>query len=92
MANDRINVTPGPGFEGLVRRVAEDILAAGGGDGHTGDMGDWPQSVENRLGTIFDELREIRKEMRIDFRILFGALIAVAIGLTGVMAKGFGWI
>lgn len=27
-----------------------------------------------------------------DFRILFGALITIALGLSGLMAKGFGWI
>lgn len=27
-----------------------------------------------------------------DFRILFGALIAVALGLAGLMAKGFHWL
>ena len=26
-----------------------------------------------------------------DFRALFGALIFVAVGLAGLMAKGFGW-
>jgi hypothetical protein len=26
-----------------------------------------------------------------DFRVLFGALIFVAVGLAGLMAKGFGW-
>jgi hypothetical protein len=27
-----------------------------------------------------------------DFRLLFGAIITVALGLAAVMAKGFGWI
>ena len=27
-----------------------------------------------------------------DFRLMFGAVIAVALGLTGMMAKGFGWL
>ncbi|WP_347557157.1 hypothetical protein [Robbsia sp. KACC 23696] len=27
-----------------------------------------------------------------DFRILFGATIAVAVGLAGLMAKGFHWV
>jgi hypothetical protein len=27
-----------------------------------------------------------------DFKILFGALITLALGLSGLMAKGFGWI
>jgi hypothetical protein len=31
------------------------------------------------------------KDAREDFRILFGALIVVALGLAGLMAKGFRW-
>lgn len=27
-----------------------------------------------------------------DFRITFGAIITVALGLAGLVAKGFGWI
>ncbi len=46
------------------------------------------------------ELRDFRQEFHTaitsirtqDFRILFGALIAVALGLAAVMAKGFHWI
>lgn len=34
----------------------------------------------------------IRDRAERDFRILFGALIAVALGLAGMMAKGFGWL
>ena len=38
------------------------------------------------------EVKEVRQEARTDFRLTFGALIAVAIGLAGMMAKGFGWL
>ncbi|MBN5149974.1 hypothetical protein JAK23_10825 [Stenotrophomonas maltophilia] len=38
------------------------------------------------------EFRAIRAEAKTDFRLLFGALITVALGLAGLMAKGFGWI
>lgn len=38
------------------------------------------------------EFRAVRKEMRDDFRLLFGAIIAVALSLAGLMAKGFGWL
>lgn len=37
----------------------------------------------------FDSMRD-RQER--DFRILFGAIIAVALGLAALMAKGFHWI
>lgn len=38
------------------------------------------------------EFRSVRAEAKTDFRLLFGALITVALGLAGLMAKGFGWI
>jgi hypothetical protein len=61
--------------------------------------------LEANIGFLKDEMTEVRKdvrEMRGDinglraqdeknFRLLFGALIAVALGLAGLMAKGFHW-
>ncbi|WP_445494453.1 hypothetical protein [Photorhabdus sp. SF281] len=38
------------------------------------------------------DFKEMRKDARSDFRLLFGAIIAVALGLAGLMAKGFHWI
>ncbi|ALM87358.1 hypothetical protein ASB57_28830 [Bordetella sp. N] len=37
------------------------------------------------------EIGALRTEVRTDFRVMFGALITVALGLAGLMAKGFGW-
>jgi hypothetical protein len=38
------------------------------------------------------DVRELRRDMRTDFRLLFAALIAVALGLASLMSKGFGWL
>jgi hypothetical protein len=38
------------------------------------------------------DFSQVRIERERDFRILFGALIFVALGLAGLMAKAFGWI
>ncbi|WP_218261624.1 MULTISPECIES: hypothetical protein [unclassified Pseudomonas] len=35
---------------------------------------------------------KVRDNLERDFRLLFGALIVVALGLAGLMAKGFHWI
>ena len=48
--------------------------------------------ILEELREIKADMREMRRDMVVDFRILFGAIIAVAVGLTGIMAKGFGWI
>jgi hypothetical protein len=34
----------------------------------------------------------MRDRQERDFRIVFGAIIAVALGLAGLMAKGFHWL
>ena len=38
------------------------------------------------------DIADLRTDQRQDFRILFAALSAVALGLAGLMAKGFGWL
>ena len=42
----------------------------------------------DRVDARFDE---VRIHARSDFHLLFGSLIATALGLAGMMAKGFGW-
>jgi hypothetical protein len=37
-------------------------------------------------------VKELRRDDRTDFRLLFGAIIVVALGLAGLMAKGFHWL
>jgi archaellum component FlaC len=48
--------------------------------------------VQRDLGEIKTDIRQIKDHARTDFRMLFGALIAVALGLAGLMAKGFHWL
>lgn len=38
------------------------------------------------------ELRADVRELRADMKLLLGALVAVALGLAGLMAKGFHWL
>ncbi|WP_058912873.1 hypothetical protein [Entomohabitans teleogrylli] len=48
--------------------------------------------VKSMLRDIKDDAREVRQDMRSDFKLLFGALIAAVLGLAGIMAHGFGWL
>ena len=50
------------------------------------------EHIQNDLNEIKSDIREIKRDARADFRLLFGALIFVALGLAGLMAKGFHWI
>jgi hypothetical protein len=49
------------------------------------------KSTEGVLKDLREDGRELRRAQERDFRILFGAIIATALGLAGLMAKGFKW-
>ena len=48
--------------------------------------------VQRDIREIKLDVREIKTDAKKEFKQLFGAIIFVALGLAGVMAKGFGWI
>jgi uncharacterized coiled-coil protein SlyX len=48
--------------------------------------------IQREISDLKTEVRGLRTDARTDFRVLFGALIAVALGLAALMAKGFGWL
>jgi len=48
--------------------------------------------VQKDIGTMKTDISQIRDRQDRDFRLLFGALITLALGLGGLMAKGFGWL
>ncbi len=50
------------------------------------------EHIQSDLNESKSGIREIKRDARTHFRLLFGARIFVAIGPAGVMAKGFHWI
>ena len=50
------------------------------------------EHVESNIGDLKAEVRFLRERMDNDFRITWAGMIALAIGITGLMAKGFGWL
>ena len=48
--------------------------------------------LQKDFGEMKVDVSQIRERQDRDFRILFGSLITVALGLGGLMAKGFGWL
>lgn len=48
--------------------------------------------MRDRIDGTRDRIDGVRDRMERDFRVLFGALIAVTLGLAGLMAKGFQWL
>jgi hypothetical protein len=49
-------------------------------------------AIQLSLADIQLDIGEMKKESLTNFRIVFGALIAVSLGMTGLLAKGFQWI
>ncbi len=49
------------------------------------------QRIQDQFQRIQDQFQRVQQTADRDFRVLFGALIATAIGLSTMMAKGFHW-
>lgn len=70
-----------------------------GGGGDNGDMEPRVAKLEvaveyirRDITDIKTDIREIKKDAREDFRILAGMIIALALGMGAMMAKGFHWL
>jgi len=89
------------------RRVADDMEAHpvnapldGGGDGpqtpgmeaRLAKLEAIAESQDRRMALLEQDIREVRRDLRGDFRLTWGGLFAVALGLAAMMAKGFHWI
>ena len=52
--------------------------------------------IQRDVELLQRDVRALRQDMigirTTDFRLLFGAIIAAAVGLTGLIAKGFNWL
>lgn len=74
----------------------------GGGDGDNDPMERIArletkvEAIERGIGELHTDVRGLRQDIgsirTTDFRITFGAIITVALGLAALMAKGFGWL
>ncbi len=48
--------------------------------------------AEHAVREVKGDLKSLRDTTQLDFRILFGAIITVALGLAAIMAHGFKWL
>jgi hypothetical protein len=85
----------------LERKVEASQTAGGGGTsvGMEARIAKLEASVEHiqaDVAEIRTDFREVRKDIAairtVDFRALFGTIIAATLGLAAVMAHGFHWI
>lgn len=73
------------------RKLAQSPNPALGSGNGGGGMDPWQSSVESRLTSLGQDVRDLRKDMNGDFRWTWGLLVAGLIGLGTMMAHGFGW-
>ena len=84
-------------LEQINKSAASVPLAQGGGGPHDPGMQARVAKLEAHIEHIQSDveikadIRDMKKNAQMDFRLLFGALIAVALGRAGLMAKGFHW-
>jgi chromosome segregation ATPase len=57
-----------------------------------GDMREFKGEMREFQKEVRSEFRDVRHQARTDFRLLFGALISLAVGMATLMAKGFHWL
>lgn len=50
------------------------------------------EHIQRDISDIKQDVREIRSSISTDFRLTWGGLIALALGMAGLMAKGFHWL
>ncbi len=54
------------------------------------------EHVQRDLQDLKSDVRSVRTDIvsvrTTDFRLLFGAIVFVALGLAGLMARGFHWL
>jgi hypothetical protein len=99
MSNDSPNVIDIAAYRKEGRELRFGPLPGGGGGGTFDGMEARVAKVEATLEHIQRDISDIkgdvrtqRENSRSDFRVLFGAIITVALGLAGIMARGFHWL
>ncbi|WP_204161992.1 hypothetical protein [Erwinia amylovora] len=50
------------------------------------------QGINDEMSLFRQDMYRLQQHARTDFRLLFGALISLAIGMSGLVAKAFNWI
>jgi hypothetical protein len=84
--------------DNLVQLRPSQLAVAGGGphdpgmEARVAKLEAHIEHIQSDINEIKSDVREIKRDARTDFRLLFGALIFVALGLAGLMAKGFHWV
>ena len=86
------NPPPGGGGSGLEIRLSAVETRAGQVETRLAVVETKLGALEAGVNRVEAVTLRLQDNARTDFRLIFGALIATALGLAGMMAKGFHWI
>lgn len=97
---ERIYVLGDEALGFVIQQMSQPVKLGGPGDGDGGShtaarlakLEAAVEHIQSDIGDAKKDIREIKSAAQTDFRILFGAIIFVALGLAGLMAKGFKWL
>ncbi len=97
--NEQNNVLHFGDYQKTASRDAPDGLKSGGGgdrfdpmEARVAKLEAAVEHIQRDTSDIKVDLRGLREAAWSNFKLTFGAIIAVALGLAGLMAKGFHWI
>jgi hypothetical protein len=60
-------------------------------EGRIGKLEADVEYIKRDVSEMRGDIRELRSHLERDFRLLFRAIIFVALGMSGMLAKLFGW-
>src|SRR4051812_8015069 len=100
MVERRIYVLGDEALGFVIQQMSQPVRLGGPGEGDGGGqlgarlakVEACVEHIQSDLGEAKKDIRELRTDTQRDSRILFGAIIIVALGLASLMAKGFKWL
>ncbi|MES2758799.1 MAG: hypothetical protein V4693_15605 [Pseudomonadota bacterium] len=75
----------------IKQRVGALEMRFGAVETKLGEFGERIARLETAI-EFLSEFKDLRAHRDRDFRLMFGGLVTIAVGLSGMMAKGFGWL
>ncbi len=83
----------GDGMEARIARLESDVAHLSTDVAEIKiDLRDLRKEMRDEFKAFRSEVGEGFKSFRDEFRILWGALFFITLGLSGMIAKGFGWL
>lgn len=64
----------------------------GGMEARVAKLESTTEYIQRDISELKEDVRSIRKDMNLDFRLTWVGIITLGLGLAGLLAKGFHWL